>query len=181
MSDQLWPSTFSTEERKSIRNYVSDYINEHGLTTERDVTEQEQLNAISEMQHDEDFPVPMGQSAAIIQAAFLEARGFDAKRSRSKSQVKQTPGVATTRTPSSVKRTHKRVVLDSEDSGSGDDNQDQPVMRGRKRLRRHNSAARDVSEADDDDDEMLMNCQSPEHARRSRSSKRAVLSIEDEE
>ncbi|RYN41212.1 hypothetical protein AA0112_g2300 [Alternaria arborescens] len=103
LADQLWPSTYSTVEKKAIRNYVTEYLTEHDLL-EGEVDEQDKLNAIKEMQNDDAFPVELARSAAIIQAVFLESRFGEARRSRSQSEVTATPSVATSRSMSPVKR-----------------------------------------------------------------------------
>jgi hypothetical protein len=197
VADQLWPTTFSTEDRKAIRKFVHEYMTSHELT-DAELSEQAKLAAIAEMQYDEDFPVNLGRSASVIKAVLLESRFGEARRSRSRSesQVTQTPSVAS-RSLSPVKRM-RRLGRDEEEeameameaSDDGDEEgEEEVVQRGKKRPRRSRSSVSYVedlaAQVEDDDDTTYMDHQGPSlkrSRRRISKSKEIAQSLaEDEE
>jgi hypothetical protein len=169
LADQLWPSTFSTEERKSIRDYVAEYIVNHKLDS-AEVSEEAQMVAVKDMQQDDNFPIDMARTASVIQAVFLETRFGNARRSRSQSQVTQTLSIAS-RNPSPVKglpgltgdEGMEDDVDDDDDEGGGNS-----VVNTRKRSRKSSSATNQNNHPEESDEDAYMDHQSrnPKRARR---------------
>lgn len=59
LADQLWPTIYTESERKSVRNYMLFYIEEHELVGPW-MHEGAEEAAIEELQNPADFPVSMG-------------------------------------------------------------------------------------------------------------------------
>lgn len=135
LADQLWPQTYSTDEKKAIRGYFKEYVREHGLL-ESELDEQELVDVIDAIKEDDAFPVELARSASVIQAVLLEFRGKEAQRARSQSTA-ATPSASRSRSVSPVKR------------GRGG-RQGASATRGRTRRR---SGRAELSEDDDDDAE----------------------------
>lgn len=163
MVDQLWPTTFSTEERKSIRKYVTNYIDEHDWI-ETDMAEQDKVNAVRAMQDDDEFPVAMARTAAVIQAALLEMiRLGKIKHDRSQSEVTRSPS----RTQSPAKRVPRKPA-DAAEESEEEEEEEEPVSRGWKRQRATAFAADDEEFDEEDDDDAYADHESrdPKRARR---------------
>jgi hypothetical protein len=163
-TDQLWPSTFTTEERKALRAYVLEYAKDADLLGE-ELSEQEKLNAIKAIQHADDFPIELARTASVIQAILLEVRFGDQRRSRSQSEA--TPSIAS-RNPSPVKGL-SRTPRSADDDDMENSEEDDVVHRGKKRPRRSStgigSVNDDAQEDTEDDDEVYKDYQEPDRKR----------------
>ncbi|CAE7216409.1 hypothetical protein PTTW11_10821 [Pyrenophora teres f. teres] len=154
MANQLWPSTFSAEERKIIRSYIVAYLDSHELN-DPNISEDAQMNAIKEMQGADDFPVNMAKSANVIRAAFLDVRLGNARRTRAELKAMQTASTDSG-DPSPVNdRSESHDGGEDQDEGEhGDDagyeEEGNNVVRGGKRSRRNNSTASQVNQSDED-------------------------------
>lgn len=108
LSDMMWPASYTTEERASIKKFVHQDLNDHEDLWETDISEEDHISAVMNMKDDETSPVAMGKLNSVIQAVFLEVRQsrIDSRRSQSTASQRTSlaPSTATTsRIPSPKK------------------------------------------------------------------------------
>jgi hypothetical protein len=174
LEDIQWPTSFTTDERKEMRNYVRDFLDKNKEMWAEDRSREDQASDVAELRNDDNFtqfPVTKGKAASVIQQVLKDVRNTKHRsetRSQSRSTIRsQRSESSSMESQSTAGRGQKRRrVSDAEehDYSDGAESNDQlkrsrtEPMRGRTRRRGSplkNQLTRKATEEDMLEDEML--------------------------
>lgn len=155
-ADLLWPYSFNKAERKQIKSFVRQYIEENDMWL-RDINVDKQLEAIEDMKKHADFPLEHARNAGIIQSCFLDLRK-DKKR-WSRTPDSRDPSTAGSRSVSPVKQSienRMRGAANDDDDDDDDHEGTGPIQPKRARTTRTSTGTNlrtsyTMQDLDDDD------------------------------
>jgi hypothetical protein len=167
--DVQWPTSFTTDEKKQMRDFVRDFLGDSPDMWTEDRSREDLASDVAEIRSSDDFaefPVEKGKAASILQQVLKDVRNTKARsesrstsRSQSRSERSESSDVVDTQTE---RRRQKR----RRDSGEGDDedgagsseqtkrSRTEP-MRGRTRRRAGSPLKRQLTRRTTEEDEML--------------------------
>jgi hypothetical protein len=152
LEDIQWPTSFTAEEKKEMRNYVRDFLDKNKEMWAEDRSREDQATDVAELRNDDNFtkfPVTKGKAASVIQQVLKDVRNTK-HRSETRSQSRSTIRSERSESSSSIhsqstagRGQKRRRVSDEEehDDSDGPESNNQgrrsrkEPMRGRTRRR----------------------------------------------
>jgi hypothetical protein len=146
-----WPTSFTTEEKKKMRNFVRDFLNKNTEMWAEERSKEELASDVAEMRSDEnftEFPVTKGKAASIIQQVLKDLRSTKHRnesrsksRSKSRDQGNESDGIVLQGTDERGQKRRRDADVAGDDHSDGAESVKQrkrpqtESMRGRTRRR----------------------------------------------
>jgi hypothetical protein len=176
LDDVQWPTSFTTDEKKQMRDFVRDFLSDNPEMWTEDRSKEDLASDVAEIRSSDnfaEFPVEKGKVASIIQQVLKDVRNTKARsesrsksRSKSRSERSESGGAFDTQ----IEDRGQKRRRDSEEGGDEDgaESSDQPKrsrtepVRGRTRRRAGSPLKRTLArrtteeEEEEEEEEMLL-------------------------